>query len=322
MKGWNCMTGLAMLFTIFTLSLSHAQDFPSKPVRVLVPSAPGGGMDTVARSLAHKLSANLGQPFIVDDRPGAGSVVALQVLAAAEPRGYTLLLISGTTVVHPILYKSQFEILRDFAPVSQVTAQGYVLAVHPSIPVKSATEFVQYLRANPGKLNYASAGIGTLLHMSGELFQIATGTRMEHIPFKGTGAAIADLVAGRVQVSFPTIISSQVHINAGRLRALAVTPAKRVAAMPDTPTFEEAGVPGVVIVNWYGLIAPRLTPKSVIDRIAGEITKAVRSPDMIKGLASDGSEAVGGTPQEFSDRIRADQIQWTNVIKQAGIRGG
>lgn len=322
MKVQGFAIGLTMLIAAAALSPSLAQNYPNRPVRVLVPSAPGGGMDTVARSLAHKLSDNLGQSFIVDDRPGAGSLAALRILAAAEPSGYTLLLVSGTTVVHPILYKSEFDISRDFAPVSQVTEQGYVLVVHPSIAAKSVTEFVQYLRANPGKLNYASAGIGTLLHMSGELFQIATGTRMVHIPFRGTGAAIADLVVGRVQVSFPTVMSARVHVIAGRFRALAVTQAKRVAALPETPTFAEAGLPGFVVVNWYGLIAPRLTTRALIDRIAEETEKAIRSPEMTKSLMRDGSEAVGGTPQEFADRIRSDQNRWMKVIQQARIRGG
>jgi len=231
------------------------------------------------------------------------------------------MMLSATTVIHPLLYTSRFDIVRDFAPVSQVTAQGYVLVVHPKIPAKSVAEFVQYLRANPGKLNYASSGIGSPIHMTGELFQVATGTRMTHIPFKGMGAAYTDLVGGRVEVSFPTIISSIPHIHAGRLRALAVTLAKRVPALPDTPIFADAGVPGVVVVNWYGLIAPKGTPKAVIDRISSETAKAMQSPDMAKRLLAEGSEAVGSSPQAFAAHIRAEHDMWARVIKQAGIRG-
>jgi len=223
--------------------------------------------------------------------------------------------------VHPILYKSRFDILRDFAPVSQVSAQGYVLVVHPAVPVKSVAELVQYLRANPGKLNYGSSGIGSPIHMSGELFQIATGTRMIHIPFKGMGAAYNDLVGGHVELSFPTIISSIPHINAGRLRALAVTPATRVPALPDIPTMAEAGVPGVVVLNWYGLIAPARTPKRVIDQLAGETIKAMQAPDMTKRLVAEGSTAVGSSPQQFAAHLRAEHELWSRVIKQAGIRG-
>ena len=321
MKVWREMAGLVLCFSMIVLLPAHAQNYPNRPVRIIVPLAAGGGMDTVTRGLAQRLGDTFGQTFVVDNRPGAGSQVGLEILSAAAPDGHTLMMLSATTVIHPLLYKSRFDILRDFAPVSQVTAQGYVLAVHPKIPAKSVAEFVQYLRANPGKLNYASSGIGSPIHMTGELFQVATGTRMIHIPFKGMGAAYTDLLAGRVEVSFPTIISSIPHINAGRLRALAVTPGKRVPALPDTPTFAEAGVPGVIVVNWYGLIAPRGTPKALIDRIAGETTKAMQSPDMTKRLVAEGSEAVVSSPQEFAAHIRAEHNQWSKVIKQAGIRG-
>ncbi|MGZ8210145.1 MAG: Bug family tripartite tricarboxylate transporter substrate binding protein [Burkholderiales bacterium] len=300
---------------------SGAQTYPSRPVRILVPLAAGGGMDTVTRGLAQKLSDTFGQTVVVDNRPGAGSQVALEILSAAVPDGHTLMMISATTVVHPILYKSRFDIVRDFAPVVQATSQGYTLIVHPKIPAKTVAEFVQYLKANPGKLNYASSGVGSLIHMSGELFQIATGTRMIHVPFKGMGAAYTDLVAGRVESAFPTIISSIPHITAGRLRALAVTTPKRVTALPDTPTFAEAGVKGVVVVNWYGLIAPRNTPRAVIERVAAESSKAMRSADMEKRLLAEGSEAVGGTPQQFAAHIKAEHEQWTRVIKTSGIKG-
>ena len=312
--------GLALLLASFAAT-SHAQIYPNRPVRIIVPLAAGGGMDTVARGLGQRLGETLGQNFIVDNRPGAGSQIGLDILAAAAPDGHTLMMISATTVVHPILYKSRFDITRDFAPVSQVSAQGYVLVVHPAIPAKSVAEFTQHLRANPGKLTYGSSGIGSLIHMSGELFQIATGTRMIHVPFKGMGAAYSDLVGGHIQVSFPTIISSIGHVAAGRLRALAVTPARRVRALPEIPTFAEAGVPGVVVVNWYGLIAPAGTPKAVVDKVSAETTRAMQSPDMMKRLVAEGSEAVGGTPQEFAAHIRAEHDLWTRVIKQAGIRG-
>ena len=264
----TCMAGF-LLFLAAVVLPAHAQNYPNRAVRVLVPLSAGGGMDTVARGLGQRLGDVLGQSFVVDNRPGAGSQIALEILAAAAPDGNTLMMISATTIVHPILYKSRFDILRDFTPVSQVSAQGYVLVVHPAVPVKSVAELVQYLRANPGKLNYGSSGIGSPIHMSGELFQIATGTRMIHIPFKGMGAAYNDLVGGHVELSFPTIISSIPHINAGRLRALAVTPAARVPALPDIPTMAEAGVPGVFVLNCYGLIAPARTTKRVIDQLSG-----------------------------------------------------
>ena len=317
----TCVAGLLMLLATLMVLPAHAQSYPNRAVRVLVPLSAGGGMDTVARGLGQRLGDVLGQSFVVDNRPGAGSQIALEILAASAPDGHTLMMISATTVVHPILYKSRFDILRDFTPVSQVSAQGYVLVVHPAVPVKSVAELVQYLRANPGKLNYGSSGIGSPIHMSGELFQIATGTRMIHIPFKGMGAAYNDLVGGHVELSFPTIISSIPHINAGRLRALAVTPATRVPALPDIPTMAEAGVPGVVVLNWYGLIAPARTPKRVIDQLAGETIKAMQAPDMAKRLVAEGSTAVGSSPGEFAAHLRAEHELWSRVIKQAGIRG-
>jgi len=231
------------------------------------------------------------------------------------------MMLSATTVIYPLLYKSRFDVVRDFAPVSQVTAQGYALVVHPSLPAKTALEFVKYARANPGKLNYSSSGIGSPIHMTTELFQGATGTQMTHIPYKGMGAAYADLVGGRINFSFATIISSQPHIRSGRLRALAVSPAKRAPALPDTPTLAEAGVPGVVVVNWYGLIAPKGTPKAITDRVANETIKAVRAPEMVKRLVADGSEGVGTAPAHFTAHIRAEREQWHRVIKKAGIKG-
>ena len=321
MKKNICLMTGAVLAAMLALLPAEAQNYPNRPVRMIVPLAAGGGMDTVTRGLAQKFTETFGENFVVDNRPGAGSQIALEILAGSAADGHTLMMISATTVVHPILYKSRFDIMRDFTPISQVTAQGYVLVVHPSIAAKSVGELVQYLRANPGKLNYASSGIGSPIHMSGELFQIATGTRMIHIPFKGMGAAYTDLIGGQVELSFPTIISSIAHIKAGRLRALAVTTPKRAAALPDIPTFGEAGVPGVVVVNWYGLIAPVRTPHAVIERLSAEAVKAMNSPEMMKRLVAEGSEAVGSSPREFAAHIRAERDLWTKVIKQAGIRG-
>jgi tripartite-type tricarboxylate transporter receptor subunit TctC len=314
-----------MFFGLATLALSiltcEAQTFPNRPVRILVPLSPGGGMDTVARGLAQKLGDSLGQTVAVDNRPGAGSAVALEILASSAPDGHTLMMSSLTPVIHPLLYGSRFDLARDFSAVSQVTAQGYVLTVHPSVPAKSVLEFVQYLKANPNKLNFSSSGIGSPIHMAGELFQLATGTKMIHVPYKGMGAAYTDMVGGRVQVGFPTVISSLPHVQAGRLRPLAVTTPKRVAAMPDMPTFAEAGVKGVVVVNWYGLIAPARTPKPILERLARETHTAMHSPGMIKRLAAEGSEPVGSSPDEFAAHVRAEIAQWSRVIKQAGIRG-
>ena len=319
----NTKTGMKMLVLFFVAltAAAHAQTFPSRPLRVLVPLAAGGGMDSVTRNVAMSFTEALGQSVIVDNRPGAGSLVALEILAEAAADGHTLMMNSATTVIYPLLYKSRLDPVRDFAPVSQVTAQGYVLVVHPSLAVKTALDLVKYAKVNPDKLTYASSGIGSPIHMTTELLQIATGTKMTHVPYKGLGAAYADLVGGRINLSFATIISAQPHIKSGRLRALAVSTAKRAPAMPDTPTLAEAGVPNVVVVNWYGLIAPKNTPKAVINRIAAETAKAVQAPAMMKHLVADGSEGVGSTPAEFTAHIRAESDQWRRVIKQGGIQG-
>jgi tripartite-type tricarboxylate transporter receptor subunit TctC len=305
------------------LAAGHAaaigQAWPNRPVRMIVPLAAGGGMDSVTRSLAQKLGDTLNQTFVVDNRPGAGNQVGLEIVANAAPDGYTVMMISATTVIHPLLYGSKFDVLRDFTPVSQVTAQGYTLVIHPSIPAKSVSEFVAYLKANPGKVNYASSGIGSPIHMTGELFQIATGTKMTHIPFKGLGAAYTDLVAGRVESAFATVISSLPHVKAGRLRALAVTTGERVAPMPDVPTLTEAGVP-VKVVNWYGLVAPKRTPRPIVEHLSSETAKAMHSAEIAKRLAGEGSQPVGGTPSQFTAHIRAEREQWRKVIAQAGIR--
>jgi tripartite-type tricarboxylate transporter receptor subunit TctC len=325
MNARTCITALAWLVLAFQAQAastgSGQSAYPTRPVRILVPLAAGGGMDAVTRALALHLTDAFGQSVVVDNRPGAGSNVSLEILSDAAPDGHTLMMLSATTVVYPMLYKSRFDIVRDFAPVSQVTAQGYVLVVHPSLPAKTALEFVKYAKANPGKLNYSSSGIGSPIHMSTELFQIATGTQLVHIPYKGMGAAYADLIGGRINFSFATIISSQPHIRAGRLRALAVTTPKRAPALPEVPTLGEAGVPGVVVVNWYGLIAPKGTPKAVVERVAAETIKAVQAPEMTKRLIADGSEGVGSTPAEFTKHIRDEHALWSKVIKQAGIKG-
>jgi tripartite-type tricarboxylate transporter receptor subunit TctC len=313
------MTLLALSAALASISV-NAQNFPTRPMRILVPLAAGGGMDSVSRNLAQSFAEAFGQSVVVDNRPGAGSLVALGTLADAAPDGHTAMMISATTVIYPLLYKSPLDPVRDFAPVSQVTAQGYVLVVHPTLPVNTAQELVKYAKANPDKLTYASSGIGSPIHMTTELFQIATGTKMIHVPYKGMGAAYADLVGGRINCSFATIISGQPHIKAGRLRALGVSTGKRAPAMPDTPTMAEAGIPGVVVVNWYGLITPKAVPKPIIARIATETTKAVKAPAMEKHLIADRSEGVGSTPTEFTAHIKAESEQWKRVIKQGGIK--
>lgn len=297
-----------------------AQDYPTRPVRIVIPLAPGGGMDFITRATAQKLTDSLNQTFVVDNRPGAGSQLAMGIVSSSAPDGYTLLMVSATTTIHPLLYPAKFDVARDFLPVTQATAQGYNLVVHPSVPAKDVQSLIKFLQANPGVHNFASSGIGSPLHMTGELFKIATGVKMTHVPYKGMGAAYADIIAGSVKVSFAAINSSQPHVKAGRLRVLAVTTPERVPALPDIPTMGEAGVKDVVVVNWYGLVAPLKMPKALVDRIAAEFAKVLKSPEMQKQLLADGSSGVGSTPEQFAAHIKSERAMWAKVVKEAGIK--
>ena len=298
----------------------QAQKYPNRPVRAIIGLAPGGGMDTISRALAQKLGDNLGQTVIVDNRPGAGGNIAMEMASSSAPDGHNLLIISATSVIYPILYKARFDVLRDFAPVSQISAQGYVAVVHPSVPARNIAELVQHLKAHPGKLNYASSGIGSPIHLTGELFTALSGTRMTHVPYKGLGPAYADLIAGNIEMSFPAIVSSLPHIRAGKLRALAVTLPKRSPVVPELPTIVEAGVPGVVVVNWYGMLAPLGTPQPVIERLSRGVAASMSQPEVVKRLLADGSEAATSTPEQFRAHIAEERDKWTKVISNAGIR--
>lgn len=299
---------------------ARASTYPERPVRIVVPLPPGGSTDTIVRALGSRLTEAFGQTFVIDNRPGAGSLAGLDIVASAAPDGYTLMSIGGTTVMYPTLYKSRHDIVRDFAFVAQISQHGYVLVIHPSVPAKNVSELVKHLQANPDKLNYSSSGIGSPLHMSGELFKMVTSTRMTHVPYKGTSAAYADLLSGQVQLSFPTVISSSAHIRAGRLRSMAVTLPTRVPALPSVPTFEEAGLKGMVVRGFYGIIAPKRTPQAIIDRLVVEINKAMRSPDVMKRLIADGAEAATGTPAEFAAHIKSDFELWTKVVQATGLK--
>ncbi|MBI3918403.1 MAG: tripartite tricarboxylate transporter substrate binding protein [Betaproteobacteria bacterium] len=312
-------SGLLALSSLHALSAASAQAYPSRPVRILVPLTPGGNMDGITRGLAQKLSESFGVQAIVDNRPGAGGHVAFEILSNAAPDGHTLMTTSLTPIIHPMLYKSRFDLLRDFAPVSQITSQGYVMVVNNAVPAKSASELVRHLKAHPGKLSFMSTGIGSPIHLTGELFQAATGTRMLHVPYKG--AAYGDIVSGLVQVGFPTVVSSLPFLQGGRLRALAVSAPKRIPALSEVPTFAESGVNGVVVLNWYGIIAPQRTPGALVERLSKEIASAMHSAELGKRLRADSSEAVGSSPSEFAAHIRAETERWSRVIKQAGIRG-
>ncbi|MGZ5096401.1 MAG: Bug family tripartite tricarboxylate transporter substrate binding protein, partial [Burkholderiales bacterium] len=238
-----------LALTLCTASV-HAQNYPARPIRLIVPLAPAGGMDTIARGVAQKLTESLGQSVVVDNRSGGGGVIGVETVSHSTPDGYTLLMMSATGLIYPLMYKAQYDVTRDFSPIVQVTTQPYVIVVNPNVPVKSITELIAYAKANPNKLNFASSGNGSLIHLMTELFKSMTGTQMVHVPYRGIGAAYPDLLGGQIQLIFASSISAMQLIHAGRLRALAVTGAKRAKALPELPTVIEAGVPGFVVNQW------------------------------------------------------------------------
>lgn len=300
---------------------AQAQDYPVRPIRLIVPLAAGGAMDTIARGVSVRLTDNLGQSVVVDNRGGGGGTVGAGIAKAADPDGYTLIMMSATSVIRPLLYSANYEMFRDFSPISQVTAQPYLLVVHPSIPAKTVQELVAYAKANPGKLNYASAGQGSIIHLASELFRVQTGTRMVHVPYKGMGAAYPDLISGNTQLAMASVVSAQPHVRAGRLRGIAVTGPQRSKSSPEFPTIAESGVKGYAVTNWYGLLAPAKTPRPVIERLHKEVVRVLTLPDVVKRFNADGADPLSSTPKEFAAHIRSESQKWARVIKEAGIKG-
>ncbi len=303
------------------LAQTAAAAYPERPVRLIVPLAASGAMDTVARSLAIKLSESLGQSVVVDNRGGGGGSVGAELVRHAAADGYTVIMMSASSVIHPLMYKADYDAVRDFAAISQVTSQPYVVVVNPAVPAKTLQELVSYTKANPNRLNYASAGNGSLIHLTGELFKVVTATEMTHIPYKGIGAAYPDLISGQVQLTFGSIISALPQIRAGRMRALAVTGPARAEPRPEVPSAAGVGVKGFVMTQWYGMQAPAKTPAAVIDRLNREIRKALDIPEVLSRLVADGAEAQPSSPQQFREHLVAERNKWTGVIRQAKIKG-
>lgn len=299
----------------------HAQAYPAKPVRVIVSYAPGGATDIVARLVAQKLTESMGRPFIIDNVTGAGGVIGDSQAARATPDGYTLLGTSSSFSINPaVVAQLPFDPVKSFAPVALVARAPFVLVVHPSLPAKSVKELIALAKAHPDKLNFASAGQGTAVHLTGELFNSMAGVKMTHIPYKGSGPALIDLLSGQVQLTFANVLSSRGYIEAGRLRALAVSSAKRSTVLPELPTVAEAGVPGYGTGSWYGYLAPAGTPQPIVQRLNAEINKAIKSPDMAKRLANDGAEPAGGPPEEFGEFVAREIARWRKVVNDRGIR--
>ncbi|MFN7086241.1 MAG: tripartite tricarboxylate transporter substrate binding protein [Burkholderiales bacterium] len=317
MKTITCFISLAVLAFC---SGAAAQRYPSKPIRLIVPLAAGGGMDITARGVSQPLAERLRQTVVVDNRPGAGGALGAELAAHADADGYTLLMASASLVVHPLLYRARYDPLRDFTAVTQASRQPYVLIVHPGVPAASVRELVAYAKAHPGKLNYASAGNGSLIHLTTELFKTATGIDIVHVPYKGMGATYADMLAGRIQTAFPSIISVLPHVRSGKLRALGVTSRTRAPALPETPTLQEAGVAGFEVTQWYGVMAPAKTPRAVVELLQREIAAVLQQAEVVQRMAADGAEPVGSTPAGFDAHLRAETRKWADLIRQAAIR--
>jgi tripartite-type tricarboxylate transporter receptor subunit TctC len=299
----------------------NAAQYPTKPVRLLVPFAPGGGTDITARSIAQHLSERLGQQFVADNRPGANGTIAVDVLSKAVPDGYTISMISSSHSVNASLIRNlPYDLTKDVLPITQATTQPYALVVHPSVAAKSVSELIALAKAKPGQLNYGSSGTGGLSHLSGALLASLAQIDIVHIPYKGGNPAMIDVIAGQIQMLYSTILQSQPHIKAGKLRPLAVTTAKRSRAAPDLPTMHEAGVKGYEVAGWYGVIAPLKTPQPIVTRLNKEIVDILRQPDVAQRLAADGSEPVGSTPEAFGQHIRAEVAKWAKLTKQMNIR--
>jgi tripartite-type tricarboxylate transporter receptor subunit TctC len=313
--------GLLLGAVLIWLPHAAAQTYPGKPVRVVVPFPPAGGTDLFARTVAQKLSTVLGQQIIVENRSGAGGMIGSESVARAAPDGYTLLITSSSThSINPHLTrKPLYDPLRDFAPVIVIASAPNVLVVHPSLPVRTVKELIALAKARPGQINYASNGSGTLSHLTGELFKLQTATSMQHIPYKGGPPAVTDLMAGQVSAlfaAFPTVFG---QVRAGRLRAVAVTGARRAAAAPDLPTMSDT-LPGFESSQWWGMFAPAATSSAIISRLNFETARFLGDADVRERFSTDGAEPMGGSPREFADFLRTDHEKWGRVVKETGIR--
>jgi len=301
---------------------AHAQDnYPERPIRIVVPTAPGGPSDIGARLIAQELTKRWGRQVVVDTRPGAGSIIGSEIVARAPPDGYTLLLTPSTLAINPATYKSMpYDAVRDFAPITQTHFVPSLILLHPSVPAKSVPELVALAKARPGEILYGSSGHGTNPHLVIELFASMTQIRLTHVPYKGTAPGLIETLAGRVAMIATSSMALTVpHVRSGRLRALGITTATRSAALPDIPTIAEAGVPGYEAVQWSGLLAPAATPQHLIVRLHREVTTILRAPEIRNRLAADSAEVVAGTPEQFAEFLKAELVKWAAVVKAAGI---
>jgi len=299
---------------------AYAADYPQRPIRLIVPFAAGGGLEITARSIGQKLTEKRGQSIVIDNRPGAATIVGSEIAAKASPDGYTLLMITTTFAINPSLYgKLPYDPNKDFAPVTQITSVPNILVVNPSIPAHNVRELIALAKAKPGQINYASAGSGTSPHLAAELFKTMASIEMTHIPYKGIPPAVTDVIAGRVTMLMTTTISAAPHVKSGRLRALAITSPKRLAAMPDVPAIGET-VPGYEADAFQGMVAPAGVPKEIVRQLADDIAAIVRLPEIRERIVADGAEPIGSTPEAFGAFLKKEMLKWGKVVKESGAR--
>lgn len=311
---------LAVLAALLAPGAAAAQQYPAKAVRIVVGFAPGGGSDFIARVVANKLTERFGSQVIVENRPGAGSTLAAEYVVRSPADGYTLLLSPASYTVNPSVYKLSFDPLADITPIVQLSRGPYVVAVHPSVQAKTLKELVALAKSQPDKLAYASSGNGSHVHVASEYFLYTAGIKVTHVPYKGTGPALNDTIAGTTQLIFGSVATALQHVKSGRLRALAVTTPKRIAAAPDVPTVAEAGYPSYEVTNWHGLVGPKGLPKDIVARLNREVNESLKSDDVKKILASDGLEPAGGSPEELGAIIKKEIGRWGEVVRRAGVK--
>lgn len=321
----NFINTLARLLSVgilmaFAACVSAQQDYPNRPIRLIVPFPPGGGTNTVARLVGQKLSESWVQPVVVDNRGGGNTVIGTEALVKSAPDGYTIILVSTAHVTTPLLISTPYDAIKDFAPIATVIKSELVLVLHPSVPASNLQEFIALAKSMPGKLNYATSGIGNPTHLATELFNIMAGVKTQHIPYKGSGPAVSDLLGGQVQLYFTIPINAVAHVKSGKLKAIAISGESRLSSLPQVPTFTEAGLPGYEVQGWFGLLAPAGTSKSIIDKLSGEVAAILAIPDVREKIVGQGLEPFIATPERFAALIRADFEKYGRIVKTANIK--
>jgi tripartite-type tricarboxylate transporter receptor subunit TctC len=315
----SILLGAAGLLVALSTTLA-AQEYPDKPVRLIIPFPPGGSNDVVGRMIGTKLSERLGKQVVVDNRAGAGGVIGTEAASKADPDGYTLLIVSLAHAVNPWLYKLNYDPIKSFTPVAILASGPNVLAVHPSLPVNSVKELVALAKQKPGELQYASAGVGSFQHLGGELFKLTAGVDILHVPFKGGGPSMIDVIGGHTKMVFSSLVQTTPHIRSGKLKALGTGGPKRAEILPDVPTIAEAGVPGYEAVNWWGIVAPAGTPAAIVEKLHREVTAVQNSEDVQKQFSSEGASVVQMSSAEFAKFIESEMAKWERVVKEGKIK--